>query len=97
VTAAAQHHVIRRVIVRRIMVAVMQLQRPGPTAAGAAATLRGRQACAAFLVAASTDAARVGGARLARRAVGTGVDQAPAADATPLHGMSPADRIRTCQ
>ena len=86
VAAAAEHLVVRRVVVRRVVVdggaapaapiAPQRAQRP-PCAAD--------QARAPLLVAPATDAAGIGGPRLAARAVGAGVDQPPAADAAPPH------------
>ena len=62
-----------------------QFQRPCRNAAGAAPALRGDQARAPLLVAAAADPPGIRGARLAARAVGTGVEQAAAGEAAALH------------
>jgi hypothetical protein len=85
VTAAAQHHVVGRVVVRRVVVAVVQLQRFDAAAVPAPAALCGGQPRAALLVAAATDTAGVRGPRLAGRAVGAGVERPAPADAGPAH------------
>ena len=76
---------VRRVVVRRVVVEVVQLQRRRSRRSGRSGRPARRQARAPFLVAPAADAPGVGGARLAARAVGAGVEQPPAADAAPLH------------
>jgi hypothetical protein len=58
-TAAAQHDRVRRRVVRRVVVEMVQLERRDDAAAAAAAALCGRQPRAALLVAAPEDRAAV--------------------------------------
>jgi hypothetical protein len=69
VAAAAEHHVVDRVVVRRLVVDVMKLQRAGLAALRAAAALRSDQPGAPLLVAPAADARRVSRPRQTRRAL----------------------------
>ena len=84
-TAAAQHHVIGRLVVRRVVIEVMQLQRAGRAAVRTPAALHRRELRATLLVALAADAPQVSRPRHTRRAVGPAVDQLATAEAAALH------------